>query len=105
MKTKVAVCECCRQKKTLEAAHQKGFERLDVIKRILDNDCTIIGPDVYRVDLVDFEKKFINAHQPYEDKFLFLCKDCHKKYDKGTQAESDQVFADVLANRKKYPTP
>ena len=104
LKRNAPVCECCRQVLPLQAAHKHGFERLDIIKRLLDSG-TIIAPDVYRVDLVEFEKQFINEHQPIKDKIYFLCEKCHKIYDKGSLIQQQQIENEVLTNRKKFPTP
>lgn len=103
-KKQVTYCECCGAKKTLEAAHRNGFERNDLIKKILD-DNFLISPDNYEVDLYDFEQKFIDAHKPLEDVFFFLCADCHDDYDGKDVAKSNQVESTVLKNRKSKATP
>ena len=103
-KKQVTFCECCGKKKTLEAAHRNGFERNDLIKKILD-DNFLISPDNYEVDLYDFEQKFIDAHKPLADVFFFLCADCHDEYDGKDVTKSNLVEKTVLANRKKKTTP
>lgn len=97
-------CECCGQKKTLEAAHRNGFERNDIIKRILDKHFSV-APDQYEVDLYEFEQKFIDAHKPLENVFFFLCANCHDVYDGKDAVKSSLVEATVLANRKKKTLP
>jgi hypothetical protein len=104
LKQNAPVCECCRQRLPLDAAHKHGYERLDIIKRLLDKG-TIIAPGIYRVDLAEFERAFANEHQPIVDKIYFLCKKCHSRYDKGTAIEQQQVENDVLANRQTFGTP
>ena len=97
---KIGICECCRQKKNLDAAHKRHLSRLDIIKKILDeNYC--IGPDLYKVDLVEFEKKFVDMHKPFEDTFYFLCRSCHDKYDIEDVVESNKVVEIILANKKE----
>lgn len=91
-------CECCGKKRTLEAAHRNGFERNDIIKKILDSHY-LVAPDYYEVDLYEFEQKFVDAHKPLTDVFFFLCADCHDVYDGRDTAKSNQVAATVLANR------
>ncbi len=103
-KKQVMYCECCGKKKTLEAAHRNGFERNDLIKRILDT-YFMVSPDNYEVGLYNFEQKFIDAHKPLEDVFFFLCADCHDEYDGKDAAKSNLVEVTVLANRKKKTTP
>ncbi len=97
-KNAVVGCECCGAHKTLEAAHRHGFERNDVIKRILDKDYAI-GQDLYKVDLVEFEQTFKEAHNPPEDVFFFLCKACHNRYDGKDKQKAQDVVDAVLANR------
>lgn len=97
---KAGICECCRQKKPLDAAHKRHLSRLDIIKKILD-DYYKIGPDLYRVDLIEFEKKFVAAHKPFDETFYFLCRRCHDRYDIDDIAESNKVVETILANKKE----
>ena len=93
-------CECCGAKKTLEAAHRNGFERIDIIKNILKNNYEI-SPDKYRVDLVEFEEKFKQAHLPLESVFYFLCADCHDIYDGKDSIKRQDIEDRVKQNRVK----
>jgi len=93
-------CECCGAKKTLEAAHRNGFERIDIIKNILKNNYEI-SPDKYRVDLVEFEEKFKQAHLPLESVFYFLCADCHDIYDGKDSIKKQDIEDRVKQNRVK----
>lgn len=97
-KHQVVHCECCGQKKTLEAAHQNGFERNDIIKQILD-DNYMVSPNYYEVNLYEFERKFVDAHKPLTNVFFFLCAACHDVYDGKNVAKSAAVEAAVLSNR------
>ena len=92
-------CDCCQQKKPLDAAHKRHLSRLDIIKQILEDNYKI-GPDLYRVDLIEFERKFVAAHKPFDETFYFLCHDCHEKYDNNDPAESDEVVAAIFTNKK-----
>lgn len=98
LKRTKGVCECCGARKTLEAAHQSGFERIDIIKSILKSNYEI-APDRYKVNLVEFEEKFKKAHEPLEDVFYFLCSKCHDDYDSTDSARSSSVDAAVKKNR------
>lgn len=98
-KVAIAACECCAAPKTLEAAHIHGFERNDVIKGILDKYYKQ-GPDNYKVDLVDFEDRFKDAHDPLENVFYFLCKGCHNQYD-GSDAKKVQAVVDAVRLTRK----
>ena len=93
-------CECCGAKKTLEAAHRNGFERIDIIKNILKDNYEI-SPDKYRVDLVEFEEKFKQAHLPLESVFYFLCADCHDIYDGKDSIKRQDIEDRVKQNRVK----
>lgn len=97
----IGECECCGLVKPLDAAHKTGLGRNEIIKDILDNNYTTAIPDIYRVDLESFETEFKNAHQPLEDVFFFLCKDCHNDYDGKDIVKSKNVETRVLANRKR----
>lgn len=99
IRKKVAVCESCRQKKELNAAHVRHLNRLDIIKKILEDNYKI-APDFYRVNLTEFEQKFVDAHKPFNDTFYFLCYDCHKKYDSDDIVESNKILQSVIFNRK-----
>jgi hypothetical protein len=99
IKNKVKVCECCLESNELHAAHKHGFERINVIKNILDKYFKI-STDYYRVDLADFEQRFIEAHNHIEDIFYFLCQKCHQIYDDGDINQSENIEKTVLSNRK-----
>ena len=71
-------CEECGIPKFLHAAHIKGKERPLLIAKILSE---FIENDLIRIDLNEFEQRFIEAHLPIESTIRILCKDCHRNYD------------------------
>ena len=77
---KNGICEFCKEKKILEAAHIHGRGRKYIIESILEHYIT--NDDFIEGDLLEIEIKILNAHQPIESAFIFLCKNCHKEYDK-----------------------
>ena len=87
-KSRNGICEYCKNKAELQAAHLQGFERVKLIDLLLDVFFKK-GNDEYLVDLDDFEKEFIKAHQPIDKNFHFLCSKCHSKYDRGLISEAD----------------
>ena len=73
-------CERCgRNGLTLEAAHVHGRERKTIVREVLEKYRT--GDGYHIGDLDAFEGEIVKAHEPLEDTFLFLCKDCHRDYD------------------------
>ncbi len=95
-KSRNGICEYCKNKEELQAAHVQGFERVKLIELILD-EYFKVGDDEYLVDLDTFEKEFIKAHQPIDKNFHFLCHKCHAKYDKGVLSE-----AEILQEKNNY---
>lgn len=91
-------CQLCKKKvDEIEAAHVHGRERKDIIHSILDE---YRDGDLYNVDLQAFEQKFVKAHNPVEETFLFLCKDCHTAYDSQTEHTSRPM---MKHNTNSYP--
>lgn len=71
---------CNRTNVELESAHILGQERNKIIETILE--CYFKSHDnYYNVDLSKFEELFVEFQTPVAEHFLFLCKDCHSKYD------------------------
>ena len=78
-KLKIGKCEHCNTSEgQLDAAHLHGKERKEIIKKILSN---YTKDSITKINLNDFEEKFIEAHTPIEETIKILCKRCHKKYD------------------------
>ena len=90
-KRKIGKCEDCDSiTKGLEAAHIKGKERVLLVSKILGE---FLQDDVIKIDLNEFEERFIAAHQPIESTIRVLCKECHRKYDR--------VIKEIGENNKK----
>lgn len=76
------ICQHCGQKKELHAAHIRGRERKDIVHSLLQRYKT---EDGYKVDLNRFKQEVKQAHEPVNECFLFLCQDCHRKYDNDSE--------------------
>ena len=82
-KKDIGKCEDCgrihSKDNILEAAHKHGKERPTLLKNAyipyLENGL------LHNLDLEEFEKKFIELHNPLADTFRILCKECHISYD------------------------
>ena len=75
-KSRNGICEHCGAKAELQSAHIKGHERTLIIKDVLSN-----YKDGESIDINEVESEIINRHYPIKEKFLFICKSCHTKYD------------------------
>ena len=76
------LCQNCNQTKELQAAHIKGNSRKDIIENILKKYKINSKEDLIEIDLEKVEKEIIQAHQPIDKYFRFLCSKCHTEYDK-----------------------
>ncbi|OJV63477.1 MAG: hypothetical protein BGO41_11675 [Clostridiales bacterium 38-18] len=67
----------------LEAAHVHGKSRKAIIDLILEkySKNRLFREDYLDVDLDKFEEELILLHQPINEFFIFLCRECHIKYD------------------------
>lgn len=77
-------CAHCKQTRvTLEAVHVHGKSRKMIIDTLLDKFIkkNVFRGGYFRVDLDLFEKQIVEAHQPISEYFIFLCRECHFKYD------------------------
>lgn len=85
-KKNIAKCQYndCNNSENLEAAHIHGNDRKTIIKKSLGKN--IVGDEIVDLDLILFEKKFVELHYPLEKSFLILCKECHRKYDNITES-------------------
>lgn len=84
----IGKCENCGSTTQLEAAHIKGKERPLLISSVLSQ---FIEENIIRVDLNEFEERFIEAHLPIESTIRILCKECHSAYDKSQIGESKRL--------------
>ena len=76
-------CEHCKRTGVeLESAHIAGQERVTIIENILESNFKIHN-NYYNVNLEQFEQHFIECQTPINEHFLFLCSDCHRRYDSG----------------------
>ena len=89
------ICEYCGKKAVLDSAHRDGEDRPIIIKNILEANYKK-SEDYYEINVVEFEKKFKEAHLPVENHIFFLCKECHTEYDRGTKISTE----DILQKRK-----
>ena len=99
---KIGKCEECSSPLKLEAAHVKGKERPLLIANILSQ---FKEDNVIRIDLNEFEERFIEAHQPIESTIRILCNSCHKKYDNANQIHEivpGEITVDNPADLDKY---
>ena len=78
-KKQIGKCEHCGSLGNLEAAHINGKERPLIISNILGEHFD--GTQV-KIDLNEFEDKFVAAHLPIENTIKILCKSCHREYDR-----------------------
>ena len=75
-----SICQECKEKKELEAAHINGKSRIDIINKVLDTKY-ISADGLICGDLNEIVNDIIQAHLPIEKYFRFLCKGCHREYD------------------------
>lgn len=73
-------CEHCgRTGVTLEAAHVHGRDRKTIVREVLEKYRTAEGYHIGNLNA--FEQEVVDAHEPIDEAFLFLCKECHRAYD------------------------
>ncbi len=105
-KKQVGKCEDCGEPKSLDAAHIKGKGRSLIIANILSE---FIDEDIVRIDLNEFQARYVDAHLPIESTIRVLCKECHRKYDKIVKdktaieivslAEESVIIEDLVKNQ------
>jgi hypothetical protein len=72
------ICENCGLKKELHSAHVHGNGRRSIIEYVLSD---YVNNGVIKCDIDVVEKLILEAHQPIEKYFKFLCHSCHLEYD------------------------
>ena len=74
-------CQICDEiKSSLDAAHKHGMERKTLMRKALEKYSK--RDNWYVVDnLGKLLSEIKELHMPILDIFLFLCRDCHRKYD------------------------
>ena len=75
------VCQHCKHKTELEAAHIEGKNRKKIIDDILSKYIIDKEKNIVQIDLKEIENTIMLAHKPIDKFFLFLCAKCHIKYD------------------------
>jgi hypothetical protein len=84
------ICQHCNQKNELDSAHKQGRSLRDIVKNVLEHYKSENG--VYVVsDLNQLILKIKGEHIPIENSFLFLCKECHRKYDGKTTNNKEEL--------------
>jgi hypothetical protein len=86
--------ECKEENHTLDAAHIHGKERPTIIEAVLKKH---IKGGVIVCNLQKVEAEIIAAHHPLKECFRFLCKRCHREYDRKSPRSS--------ANKKSRVRP
>lgn len=84
-KTQKGICQKCKKKAKpeLHSAHVHGFERATIIDSVIKKYVTDEKKEMIKVDLQKVIPEILEAHKPIEKHFMFLCPDCHAKYDSG----------------------
>jgi hypothetical protein len=72
------ICENCGLEKELHSAHVHDNGRRSIIEYVLSD---FDNNGVIKCDIDFAEKKILEAHQPIEKYFKFLCHSCHVEYD------------------------
>ncbi len=82
-------CACCGNTNAeIQAAHKRGFERSELVRKCFDAAILESEGDNHVIDLDKFETDFIEFTSNISN-FHFLCEDCHKLYDAGIISEKD----------------
>lgn len=77
------VCQGCHNAKELQAAHVKDSDRISIIKTVLQQ-YAVGETETISCDMGEALTRIMEAHEPIEKSFKFLCEECHKQYDSGT---------------------
>ena len=102
-------CEHCGcESSTLDAAHVHGRDRKTIVREVLEKYRS--GNGYHIVDLDLFEQEVVDAHEPIDEIFLFLCKDCHRAYDAAVETTASETPANtdegkVLQTSAKQANP
>jgi hypothetical protein len=88
---------CQKSNVELESAHVHGKSRKKIINNLLEQyrKNGFFKGEYLEVDLDKFEEQLISSHQPINEFFIFLCRDCHIKYDSNIDSfskTSKEVF-------------
>jgi hypothetical protein len=98
-KKQVGKCEeCSISSKSLEAAHVSGMERPLIISTILSQ---FLDGDMIKIDLNEFEERFVAAHLPIENTIRILCKECHRRYDNSKKVHELESVEKTYSNSEE----
>ena len=75
-----SICQNCGKKAELEAAHN-GNDRIQIINAVLKKHLIDKKQQIIQVDLNKVINEILEAHKPLSQHFIFLCSECHRKYD------------------------
>lgn len=82
------ICDICGKKAELDAAHKHDFTRRDIIKSILDD--YKLEEDKYLIPNLQHVVNKIKDKHKTNDVFLYLCKECHTKYDNSYEIKNSK---------------
>ena len=86
------ICEFCGEKNILESAHVHGKGRKTIIENVLSE---YLNDNFVQGNLLEIEKKILNAHLPLENTFKFICKPCHTEYDNNEVLEKPEKIVSI----------
>ena len=90
------ICEHCGERKELQSAHTRGHDRRMLIEKVL-NEFKVNGK--VRFDVIEAERRILEAHQPIEETFIFLCQSCHAFYDTSEVLEQRNPDAPLVIHQ------
>ena len=76
---KNGVCELCGKKAELQSAHVHDRDRRTIIESALIPHTDGKGQITCSIENVELE--ILEAHEPIEETFKFICRQCHVEYD------------------------
>ena len=83
------ICSSCKKHAPLEAAHQHGKDRKLIISKVQDNYLTDGRVEIDDISFV--ENQILEMHKPIQDTFIFLCRECHIKYDNRANKSTNRI--------------
>ena len=86
------ICEFCGEKNILESAHVHGKGRKTIIENVLSE---YLNDNFVQGNLLEIEKKILDAHLPLENTFKFICKPCHTEYDNSEVLEKPKKIVSI----------
>ncbi len=99
-KEKKGICEFCGKVSELQSAHVHGRDRRTIIEVILAKYTDSMGH--ISCTIKEAEAEILEAHEPIEKTFKFICHPCHVKYDAN---DKPQVQKKGMNNSKPSADP